>query len=250
MSSHRGPRRKNRIAGQFSPRTIEMMESPPFRVLSLAGNRVLARIEIELAHHGGNDNGRLPVTFDHFAEYGIHRHAIAPALREVCALGFVEITEPGRAGNAEFRRPSLFRLTYRYVGNAKPTDEWRRIRTKEEAKRIAQEARTVIKKTKLQCRFLPILSAETIIESAILIVLKPALRHVVSNPSLPLYSRVGVSPPGRPSHPSNPPDHASGPVDCTGTNGWPMSHARKPEQSDSSNASENESTQPESESGA
>jgi len=148
MSSHRGPRRKNRIAGQFSPRTIEMMESPPFRVLSLAGNRVLARIEIELAHHGGNDNGRLPVTFDHFAEYGIHRHAIAPALREVCALGFVEITEPGRAGNAEFRRPSLFRLTYRYVGNAKPTDEWRRIRTKEEAKRIAQEARTVIKKNK------------------------------------------------------------------------------------------------------
>ena len=87
--------RKNRIAGQFAPRTIDMLESPAFQVLSLAGHRVLARIEIELAHHGGNDNGRLPVTFDHFAEYGMDRHAIAPALREVCALGFIEITEQG-----------------------------------------------------------------------------------------------------------------------------------------------------------
>ena len=110
--------RKNRIAGQFAPRTIAMLESPAFQVLSLAGHRVLARIEIELAHHGGNDNGRLPVTFDHFAEYGMDRHAIAPALREVCALGFIEITEQGRAGNAEWRRPNKFRLTYRHTGRA------------------------------------------------------------------------------------------------------------------------------------
>ena len=70
--------RKNRIAGQFAARTIAMLESPAFQVLSLAGHRVLARIEIEFAHHGGNDNGRLPVTFNHFAEYGMDRHAIAP----------------------------------------------------------------------------------------------------------------------------------------------------------------------------
>jgi hypothetical protein len=30
----------------------------------------------------------------------------------------MEITQVGRAGNAEFRRPNYFRLTYRYVGNA------------------------------------------------------------------------------------------------------------------------------------
>src|SRR5262249_5186656 len=120
-----------------------MMESPAYQILSLAGHRILARIEIELAHHGGNDNGRLPVTFDQFAEYAIHRHAIAPGLREVCALGFAEITEHGRAGNAEWRRPNLFRLTYRPVGNAKPTDEWQRIRTREDAENIAQKARVL-----------------------------------------------------------------------------------------------------------
>jgi hypothetical protein len=31
---------------------------------------VISRIEIELAHHGGNDNGQLPVTTDDFVEYG------------------------------------------------------------------------------------------------------------------------------------------------------------------------------------
>jgi hypothetical protein len=141
MSGNRGPRRRNRIAGQFSWRTIEMMESSAFTALSLAGHRILDRLEIEMAHHGGNDNGRLPVTFDHFVQYGIHRHSISPGLREVCALGFVEITERGRAGNAEWRRPSLYRLTYKAVGNAKPTDEWKNIRTMEEANRIARDAR-------------------------------------------------------------------------------------------------------------
>src|SRR5712671_2000780 len=102
---------KNKISRQFAWRTIEMMESPAFRVLSHSARRILDRLEIEIAHHGGNDNGRLPCTFDHFAEYGIDRHSIAPALREICALGFVEITEQGRAGNAEWRRPNLFRLT-------------------------------------------------------------------------------------------------------------------------------------------
>jgi len=133
--------RKNKIAGQFSARTIEMLESPAFQILSLGAHRALARLEIEHAHHGGNDNGRLPVTFDQFVEFGIHRHAIAPALREISALGFVEITERGRAGNAEWRRPHKFRLTYRQVDRAAPTDEWKRIKTKEEAETVAQEAR-------------------------------------------------------------------------------------------------------------
>jgi hypothetical protein len=99
-------RTKTRISGQWLWRTIEMMASPAFRVLSHSAHRILDRLEIELAHHGGNDDGRLPVTFDHFAEYGIDRHSIAPAMREVEALKFIEATERGRAGNAEYRRPN------------------------------------------------------------------------------------------------------------------------------------------------
>ena len=137
--------RKNKIAGQFSARTIAMMESPAFQVLSLSAHRALARIEIEHAHHGGNDNGNLPVTYDQFIEYGIHRNAVSPAIREVEALGFVEITERGRAGNAEWRQPNKFRLTYRQVGRSATTDEWRNLKTIEEAETIAATARKVSK---------------------------------------------------------------------------------------------------------
>ena len=133
--------RKNKIAGQFSARTIAMMESPAFHVLTLSAHRALARLEIEHAHHGGSDNGKLPVTKEHFMEYGIHDHAVAPALRELEALGFIEITERGRAGNAEHRRPHKFRLTYRHLDRADPTDEWSRIASTEEANMLARKAR-------------------------------------------------------------------------------------------------------------
>ena len=36
----------------------------------------------------------------------------APALRELERLGFIEVTECGRAGNAENRKPNRFRITY------------------------------------------------------------------------------------------------------------------------------------------
>lgn len=123
--------RRTKIHGQFAPRTIEMLESPAYRVLSLSARRVLDRVEIELAHHGGQDNGKLPVTFDDFARYGINRQQIAPAVRECEALGFLQVTERGRAGNAEFRTPNLFRLTYRHTGAAAETNEWRKIETLE-----------------------------------------------------------------------------------------------------------------------
>jgi hypothetical protein len=136
-------KRKNSIAGQFAARPILMLESPPYRVLSRAALQVLARIEIEHAHHGGVENGVLPVPYDHFVEYGIHRHAIAPAIRELVALGLVEVTQRGCAGNAEFKQPNLYRLTYRNAKGAAGdgTHEWRLVKTVEQAEQIAKRAR-------------------------------------------------------------------------------------------------------------
>src|SRR5207342_1105739 len=106
--------RRTSIGEQFSARTVRMLESPAYRALSLSAHRVLSRIEVELGHHGGTDNGKLPVTYNDFQEYGVDRHSISAAIRECVALGFLEITEIGRAGNAEFRTPNKFRLTYIY----------------------------------------------------------------------------------------------------------------------------------------
>ena len=89
-----------------------MLRSPAMRVLSLSARRLLDRLEIELAAHAGGENGQLPLTYADLEEHGLDRHAIAPAIREAVALGFVEVTVRGRAGNAEFRAPSKYRLTY------------------------------------------------------------------------------------------------------------------------------------------
>jgi hypothetical protein len=105
---------------------------------------VIARLEIELAHHGGNDNGRLPVTTDQFVEYGMHRSSVAPALREAEALGFIRVTERGRGGNAEYGTPNKFFLTFAHGRTSRaepPTHDWRKIKTDEEAEQIARAAR-------------------------------------------------------------------------------------------------------------
>src|SRR5262249_40982977 len=110
-------KRRNRISGQFSPRSIDMLDSPAYRALSLSAHRVMARIEIELAHHGGNDKGRLPVTTEDFVKYGVSDRLVAPAIRELEALGFIRVTERGRGGNSTYRKPNLFFLTFAHRGS-------------------------------------------------------------------------------------------------------------------------------------
>ena len=111
--------------------------------MSLSARRVLDRIQIEHACHGGQENGKLPVTFRDFHEYGIHWSSIAPAIREVAALGFIRITQEGIASNKEFRIPNMFALTHLPTekGQVPATDDWRRIETIEEAEQIASAAR-------------------------------------------------------------------------------------------------------------
>jgi len=138
--------KQTQFSGQFIGRLVEMLESHAYRVLSLSARRVLDRIEIEFARHGGKpeENGRLPVTYSDFESYGIDRHAIRPAIQEAMALGFIEITECGTAGNREFRSPNKFRLTYRPAKGI-PGDgshEWRLFSSIEDAMNTARLART------------------------------------------------------------------------------------------------------------
>ena len=136
------PKRRNSIEGVWVGHRIEMLRSPSWRVLSLSTRRVLDRLEIEHADHGGAENGRLVVTFNQFVEFGIDRHAIAPAIRELEALKLVEVTERGTGGNSEHRRPSRYRLTYLNVRyRDQPTDDWKRVATIEQAEALAKTAR-------------------------------------------------------------------------------------------------------------
>jgi hypothetical protein len=149
MSVYKNPpdgktERRNKMASnQWCARPLDLLESPAYKVLSRGAHQVMSRIEIELRHHGGRDNGKLPVTFDNFVEYGIHRHAIAPAIRELKAVGIIRATH-GRAGNAEYRVPNRFFLTYaneRDGNKSPPPNDWRKVKTVEEAEFLVRAAR-------------------------------------------------------------------------------------------------------------
>jgi DNA-binding transcriptional MocR family regulator len=144
-------KRCNRISGQWSARQIDMQRSFAWRVLSRAAHQCLSRIEIELADHGGNDIEELPVTFDDFEAYGVHRSAIVPALAELEALGFIDVTARGVAARAaDNRRPNKFRLLTRpwekIGGTNRP--RWERFKTWQEAEATADEARRSAAKEK------------------------------------------------------------------------------------------------------
>jgi hypothetical protein len=104
--------------------------------------RVMHRIELEHMNHGGAENGRLIVTFDQFVKWGLCRRLIAPAIRELAVLGFLEVTEQGHAGAAGNGKATRFRLTYvNCKSREQPTDEWRRIDAIEIAKAIVSAAK-------------------------------------------------------------------------------------------------------------
>jgi hypothetical protein len=112
----RAGRNRNRVDEAFFLMRKSLMEHPAFRVLSLSALRVFFRIALELRKHGGHKNGKLPITYEDFVHYGVHRHAIAPAIRELQALGFIRV-KPGRASGVQYKRSaSLYQLT------CEPTD--------------------------------------------------------------------------------------------------------------------------------
>jgi hypothetical protein len=142
MSASRRQKRRTEIGDNFITYKRSMMESPAFRVLGYSELRAMQRIEIEHMSHGGAENGRLQVTFDQFVEWGIDRKAIAPALRILSLLGFLEITTPGHAGAAGEGKANRFRLTYvNCKTREQPTDEWRRVDTIDIAKAIVSRAK-------------------------------------------------------------------------------------------------------------
>jgi hypothetical protein len=140
-SGARKQAKHTRIAEQFIAHRVRMLESAAWGALSRAARRILDRLEIEHANHGGKDNGRLVCTYGDFAEFGIRRETIQDAIPEAIALGFIEITERGRAAPEDFGTPNLFRLTYLPTSSSCPTDEWERIESEERARTILADMR-------------------------------------------------------------------------------------------------------------
>ena len=158
MAAGDAGRRKNKILGdQWIPVSRAMNSCPAW--FALAGSpsalRVLSRIQEEHMAHGGYENGKLPVTYENFETWGIRRDSIAGAIRELVALGFIEVTRRGYNGTAEKRTPSLYRLTFLPTWNASKvalsgTHEYLRIKTVKEALALGKAARNAAENRNVQ----------------------------------------------------------------------------------------------------
>lgn len=65
-------KRCNSINGQFAARRTVVRGSSAYRTLSLSGQTIISRTEIEFSHDG-SDNGLHPATIEGFVHYGIRR---------------------------------------------------------------------------------------------------------------------------------------------------------------------------------
>jgi hypothetical protein len=101
---------------------LVMLDSVAYWALKSIERTILSVIEIQHMRHGGVENGRLIVTRRQFEKRGIHKDAIAPSIRALEALGFIEL-DRGAAGVGDQAQAHRFRLTY---VQPNPTDEWRK----------------------------------------------------------------------------------------------------------------------------
>jgi hypothetical protein len=134
MSNKRGS-----LNGRFIGHTLDLRKSAAWQALPDKARRVLDRLELELMEHGGYNNGDLTCTYSDFIKAGLHRrNDISLAIRQCVELGFVEVKQ-GTRSIAHYRNRSLYRLTHvlsRKTGqkdNIEPTNEYRRIKTDEDA---------------------------------------------------------------------------------------------------------------------
>lgn len=106
--------------------TLPMMESPAFRSLSNAAQKVINRIMVEHMHHAGTENGNLIVPYIHFEQYGVPRNSVTAAIHECEFMGLIRVNR-GRVFKGE-REPNLYRLTwFPRKDGGEPTNEWRGI---------------------------------------------------------------------------------------------------------------------------
>jgi hypothetical protein len=117
---------------------LVMLDSVAYWALKPIERTILSVIEIEHMRHGGVENGRLIVTRRQFEKRGIPLKAIAPGLRALEELGFIEITERGAAGIGDHAQAHPFRLTY---VQPNPTDEWRKHHDAGMSRAVAETAR-------------------------------------------------------------------------------------------------------------
>jgi hypothetical protein len=123
--------------------TQEMMESPAWHAINtLSARRVLDCIQREHMNHGGTENGNLIVTYADFIKHGVRKKSITSAIAVLEALGWIDITSPGKQAVEGERYPARYALTWlEQPSLGKPaTNRWRYITTPAAARAVVKQA--------------------------------------------------------------------------------------------------------------
>lgn len=127
--------------GYSVPLPTHLLASPAITVLSQTSLRVLLALMHEFGIHGGQSNGSLILPYAALAANGVAKSTIHDAIAQLEALGLIEVTKGGRSYGC-VRRPNTYRLTWLGTPDlARPTNEWRRVSTRDEAKALIEAAK-------------------------------------------------------------------------------------------------------------
>jgi hypothetical protein len=112
----------------------DLLISPAWLAMSDQCRKLIDGLMAEHGDHGGLENGSLKAPYDMLQERGMRRGTILNAILEAKALGIVDPTRGVRSYGSR-KAPSEYRLTWLGTPDGlTPTNEWRAIRTSEEAK--------------------------------------------------------------------------------------------------------------------
>lgn len=143
-------RKEWKITGSYVARRLEMLQSPAWQAAPRPMKDWLEVLEIEHMRHKGCANGHLFKSYTQFISAGFNRNTVSGMSRIAEALGFVKVNRETGVGSRDLRDACAYTLTYLPTGTGHdiaPTDDWRRIKTAEQAENIVAEARAKRKKS-------------------------------------------------------------------------------------------------------
>src|SRR6266496_1326025 len=123
--------------------TKSMLTSPAWRELlkHRVAHLIVERIILEYLEHAGQDNGRLIVTYEEFAEEcAVRRRSISEGIDIAEALGFL-IVHRGRKSAKDRRHPNRYGLTFYHLYEEFGANDWDRIKTAAQAQAIVERVK-------------------------------------------------------------------------------------------------------------
>lgn len=129
------------IDGAYVAHRLEMLQSPAWRKAPRPMKALLEELEIEHLRHKGCANGQLARSYTQFIAAGFNRHTVTQMIRTAEALGLIKVNRNSGIGAPDLRDAHLYTLTYLPTGvgrNIAPTDDWKRIKTDDQAQKIIE----------------------------------------------------------------------------------------------------------------